>query len=63
MHSCRAPLNSYAVATSGRLPDAVRISLGAAPARRLGGRVHPQIAWTKLETLAQGAALASRQLW
>ena len=29
----------------------------------LGGRVHPQIAWAKLETLAQGAALASRQLW
>jgi 5-methyltetrahydropteroyltriglutamate--homocysteine methyltransferase len=29
----------------------------------LGGRVHPQIAWAKLETLAQGAALASKQLW
>jgi 5-methyltetrahydropteroyltriglutamate--homocysteine methyltransferase len=29
----------------------------------LGGRVHPQIAWAKLETLAQGAALATRQLW
>jgi len=29
----------------------------------LGGRVHPDIAWAKLETLAQGAALASRQLW
>ena len=29
----------------------------------LGGRVHPQIAWAKLETLAQGAAIASRQLW
>ena len=29
----------------------------------LGGRVHPQIAWAKLETLAHGAALASRQLW
>ena len=28
----------------------------------LGGRVHPQIAWAKLETLAQGAALASKQL-
>jgi 5-methyltetrahydropteroyltriglutamate--homocysteine methyltransferase len=26
----------------------------------LGGRVHPQIAWAKLEALAQGAALASR---
>jgi len=29
----------------------------------LGGRIHPQIAWAKLEALAQGAALANRQLW
>ncbi len=29
----------------------------------LGGRVHPQIAWAKLETLAEGARLASRHLW
>jgi 5-methyltetrahydropteroyltriglutamate--homocysteine methyltransferase len=29
----------------------------------LGGRVHPDIAWAKLETLAQGARIASRQLW
>jgi len=29
----------------------------------LGGRVHPQIAWAKLESLAQGAALATRGLW
>ncbi len=29
----------------------------------LGGRVYPQIAWAKLETLAEGAALASKQLW
>jgi 5-methyltetrahydropteroyltriglutamate--homocysteine methyltransferase len=29
----------------------------------LGGRVHPDIAWAKLEALAQGAALASHQLW
>ncbi len=29
----------------------------------LGGRVHPQIAWAKLEALAQGAALASTALW
>jgi 5-methyltetrahydropteroyltriglutamate--homocysteine methyltransferase len=28
----------------------------------LGGRVHPQIAWAKLEALAQGAALASKRL-
>jgi 5-methyltetrahydropteroyltriglutamate--homocysteine methyltransferase len=29
----------------------------------LGGRVHPQIAWAKLEALAAGARLATRQLW
>ena len=29
----------------------------------LGGRVHHQIAWAKLESLAQGAMLATRQLW
>jgi 5-methyltetrahydropteroyltriglutamate--homocysteine methyltransferase len=29
----------------------------------LGGRVHPQIAWAKLESLVQGAELASRRLW
>jgi len=29
----------------------------------LGGRVHADIAWAKLEALAQGAAIASRQLW
>jgi len=28
-----------------------------------GGRIHPQIAWAKLETLAQGAKLASEELW
>jgi 5-methyltetrahydropteroyltriglutamate--homocysteine methyltransferase len=27
----------------------------------LGGRVHPQIAWAKLETLVEGAAIASQQ--
>jgi 5-methyltetrahydropteroyltriglutamate--homocysteine methyltransferase len=29
----------------------------------LGGRVHPQIAWAKLRSLVEGAALASKQLW
>jgi 5-methyltetrahydropteroyltriglutamate--homocysteine methyltransferase len=29
----------------------------------LGFRVHPQIAWAKLRALAEGAALATRQLW
>jgi 5-methyltetrahydropteroyltriglutamate--homocysteine methyltransferase len=28
----------------------------------LGGRVHPQIAWAKLEALVQGAALANKRL-
>jgi 5-methyltetrahydropteroyltriglutamate--homocysteine methyltransferase len=29
----------------------------------LGGRVHPDIAWAKLEALVAGAAIATRQLW
>src|SRR5262245_30022388 len=29
----------------------------------LGGRIHQQLAWAKLAALAQGAALASKQLW
>jgi 5-methyltetrahydropteroyltriglutamate--homocysteine methyltransferase len=29
----------------------------------LGGRVHPQIAWAKLAALADGAKLASAELW
>jgi 5-methyltetrahydropteroyltriglutamate--homocysteine methyltransferase len=29
----------------------------------LGGRVHQEIAWAKLAALAEGAALATRQLW
>ncbi len=29
----------------------------------LGGRVHPQIAWAKLESLARGAELATGRLW
>jgi 5-methyltetrahydropteroyltriglutamate--homocysteine methyltransferase len=29
----------------------------------LGGRVHPQVAWAKLESLAQGAQLATRELF
>ena len=29
----------------------------------LGGRAHPDIAWAKLDALAHGAALATRQLW
>jgi 5-methyltetrahydropteroyltriglutamate--homocysteine methyltransferase len=29
----------------------------------LGGRIHPQIAWAKLAALAEGAKLATRELW
>ena len=29
----------------------------------LGGRFHPDLAWAKLHTLAEGARLASRSLW
>jgi 5-methyltetrahydropteroyltriglutamate--homocysteine methyltransferase len=29
----------------------------------LGGRLHPDIAWAKLEALAQGARIASQRLW
>ncbi|MFZ2563197.1 MAG: epoxyalkane--coenzyme M transferase, partial [Corynebacterium variabile] len=29
----------------------------------LGGRLHPQIAWAKLESLVEGAALASREIY
>ncbi|SDJ93754.1 5-methyltetrahydropteroyltriglutamate--homocysteine methyltransferase [Actinopolyspora mzabensis] len=29
----------------------------------LGGRVHPQLAWAKLEALASGAELATERLW
>ncbi len=29
----------------------------------LGGRIHPQLVWAKLAALADGAALASRELW
>jgi len=28
-----------------------------------GGRIHPQIAWAKLEALSEGAKLASKELW
>jgi 5-methyltetrahydropteroyltriglutamate--homocysteine methyltransferase len=29
----------------------------------LGGRIHPQLAWAKLETLAEGARRATKRLW
>lgn len=29
----------------------------------LGGRVHPQIAWAKLEALSEGARIATQRLW
>ena len=29
----------------------------------LGGRVHPMVAWAKLQTLAEGAKIATKRLW
>jgi 5-methyltetrahydropteroyltriglutamate--homocysteine methyltransferase len=29
----------------------------------LGGRIHRQLAWAKLQALSEGAALASKTLW
>jgi 5-methyltetrahydropteroyltriglutamate--homocysteine methyltransferase len=29
----------------------------------LGGRIHPQLVWAKLEALVAGARLATKQLW
>ena len=29
----------------------------------LGGRIHPQLAWAKLEALVAGAQLATKELW
>ena len=29
----------------------------------LGGRIHAEIAWAKLEALVEGARLASKALW
>ena len=31
--------------------------------RAIPSRVHPQIAWATLQTLAEGARLATKQLW
>ena len=33
------------------------------PMADIGGRVHPQIAWAKLDTLVKGAEPATSQLW
>jgi len=29
----------------------------------LSGRIHPQLAWSKLRELREGADLATKQLW
>ena len=29
----------------------------------LGGRIHPQLVWAKLEALVAGARLATNELW
>jgi len=47
-----------------RYADAVgRENVVASTDCGLGGRVHPQIAWAKLDTLVKGAELASQRLW
>jgi 5-methyltetrahydropteroyltriglutamate--homocysteine methyltransferase len=47
-----------------RFADAVgRDNVVASTDCGLGGRVHPQIAWAKLDTLVKGAELATAQLW
>ena len=48
----------------GRFADVVgRERVIASTDCGLGGRIHADIAWAKLEALAQGAELASRRLW
>jgi 5-methyltetrahydropteroyltriglutamate--homocysteine methyltransferase len=47
-----------------RFADAVgRENVIASTDCGLGGRVHPQIAWAKLDTLVKGAELATARLW
>lgn len=47
-----------------RFADAVgRENVIASSDCGLGGRVHPQIAWAKLQTLGAGARLATERLW
>jgi 5-methyltetrahydropteroyltriglutamate--homocysteine methyltransferase len=47
-----------------RYADAVgRENVIAATDCGLGGRVHPQIVWAKLDSLVKGAELATRRLW
>jgi hypothetical protein len=48
---------------SGGCCSAASTRVSISRSARLGGRVHPQIAWTKLDTLVKGAELASSQLW
>jgi 5-methyltetrahydropteroyltriglutamate--homocysteine methyltransferase len=47
-----------------RFADAVgRENVIASTDCGLGGRVHPQLAWAKLEALSEGAELATKRLW
>jgi hypothetical protein len=48
---------------SGRCCSAANTQVSISRSADLGGRVHPQIAWTKLDTLVKGAELATSQLW
>lgn len=37
--------------------------VGSLPRNAFFSRVHPSIVWAKLDALAEGARLASRELW
>jgi hypothetical protein len=49
------------VAADAAQPPVPRVSISRSAG--LGGRVHPQIAWAKLDTLVKAAELATSQLW
>ena len=59
----RASASSWPTASSASPSVVGRERVIAATDCGLGGRVHPQIAWAKLEALAAGARIASKKLW
>ena len=52
-------LNQAALSLGARLDENVIAGTDCG----LGGRIHPQIAWAKLGALAEGARLATGELW
>ena len=73
--SCSFPASSATPPTSSSIPQVVadrivryakvvgRENVIAGTDCGLGGRIHPQIAWAKLQALAEGAKLATKELW